>query len=119
MSLKLFVDEDSQAKLLVILLKHAGHNVLTVNEAGLVGLDDEIIFENAKKEERLVLTRNYDDFQTLHQANPNHPGILVIYSDADVSKDMSFKAIVKAIANLEAANIPLANQFISLNQWNY
>jgi hypothetical protein len=32
---------------------------------------------------------------------------------------MSFKAIVNAIANLETANVPLANQFISLNQWNY
>jgi hypothetical protein len=32
---------------------------------------------------------------------------------------MSFKAIVRAIANLEAAKVPLANQFISLNHWNY
>jgi hypothetical protein len=32
---------------------------------------------------------------------------------------MGFKAIVKAIANLETANVPLANQFISLNHWNY
>jgi hypothetical protein len=32
---------------------------------------------------------------------------------------MSFKEIVKAIANLEAAMMPLANQFISLKQWNY
>ena len=44
---------------------------------------------------------------------------LYINRDANRSKDMSFKAIVRAIANLEAANIPLANQFISLNQWNY
>lgn len=29
---------------------------------------------------------------------------------------MSFQAIVKAIANLEAALIPLSNQFIALNQ---
>jgi hypothetical protein len=32
---------------------------------------------------------------------------------------MSRKAIVTAIANLEAANMPLAHQFILLNQWNY
>jgi hypothetical protein len=32
---------------------------------------------------------------------------------------MSFQAIIKAIANLEAAHIPLTNQFIALNHWNY
>jgi hypothetical protein len=32
---------------------------------------------------RLVLTRNYDDFQSLHEKNPIHPGILVIYGDAN------------------------------------
>jgi hypothetical protein len=42
-----------------------------------------------------------------------------VYRDADSSKDMSFKAIVGAIANLEAASFPLANQFVSVNQWNY
>jgi hypothetical protein len=32
---------------------------------------------------------------------------------------MSRQDIDKAIANLEAAKIPLQNQFISLNHWNY
>jgi hypothetical protein len=32
---------------------------------------------------------------------------------------MSRKELVKAIANLEEADITFANQFISLNQWNY
>lgn len=117
MSLKLLVDEDSQAKLLVTLL--AGHDVLSVNAAALSGQSDAVVFDYARKERRLVLTGNYDDFQVLHEANPVHPGILVVYRDANRSKDMSFKAIVRVIANLEAANIPLANQFISLNQWNY
>jgi hypothetical protein len=48
-----------------------------------------------------------------------HPGVLVIYGDANYAKDMNYKDIVRAIANLEAANFPLANQFISLNHWNY
>ena len=119
MSLKLLVDEDSQAKLLVTLLSRAGHDVVTVNGVGLSGEADLTVFAYAKREGRLVLTRNYDDFQELHEANPVHPGVLVVCQDDDFSKDMSFKEIVKAIANLEAANIPLANQFISLNHWNY
>ena len=98
LSLKLLVDEDSQAQLLVTLLKKAGHNVVTVNEARLSGEDDSIVFNYARREERLVLTRNYDDFQELHEANPDHSGVLVVCQDDDFSKDMSFKEIVKAIA---------------------
>ncbi|WP_255413993.1 hypothetical protein [Pleurocapsa sp. CCALA 161] len=43
----------------------------------------------------------------------------MVYQEADPLKKMSFKIIVFAIANLEAAQIPLQNQFISLNHWNY
>jgi hypothetical protein len=32
---------------------------------------------------------------------------------------MSRQAIIKAIANLEAAALDLSNQFIALNHWNY
>ena len=45
----------------------------------------------------------------LHQINPNHPGILAVYRNADRFKNMSFKDIVKAISNLEAAGISLTN----------
>ncbi len=119
MSLKLLIDEDSKAKLLVILLLQAGHNVLTVNDAGLSGQTDRIVFDYARKEGRLVLTRNYDDFQVLHEANSFHPSILVVYHDDNYSKNMSHKEIIKAITNLETAKIPLANHFIALNHWNY
>ena len=119
MSLNLLIDEDSQAKLLVTLLLQAGHDVLTVNDAGLSGQADSVVFDYARKERRLVLTRNYDDFQALHQANSLHPGILVVYHDDNYSKNMSHQEIVNAIANLETAGIPLANQFIALNHWNY
>ena len=119
MSLKLLIDEDSQAKLLVTLLLQAGHNVVTVNSARLSGQTDRIVFDYACKEGRLVLTRNYDDFQALHKMTSNHPGILVVYHDDDYSKNMTHNEITKAIANLETAKISLANQFIALNHWNY
>ena len=119
MSLQLLIDEDSQDKRLVKLLRDVGHNVVTVNELELMGQPDSVIFASARNSNRLILTFNCDDFQFLHEGNPNHPGILVIYHNADLSKNMSFKAIVKAIANLEASMISLTKQFISLNQWNY
>ena len=137
MSLRLLLDEDSQAQLLVKLLTLAGHDVLTINQASLTGSSDEVVLECTRKERRILLTHNCDDFEELHLANPIHPGILAIYRDDNLLKNMSFKAIVKAIANLEAAQFSLAGhsvtgllcfgrrfrntpgQFVNLNQWNY
>jgi hypothetical protein len=67
----------------------------------------------------VLLARNCSDFQELHQLNSSHYGILAIYQDAAPSKNMSYLAIVKAIGNLEAAGLDLANQFMVLNQWSY
>jgi predicted nuclease of predicted toxin-antitoxin system len=119
LSLKLIVDEDAQDKLLVKLLRNAGHDVITVNEAGLMSSSDPIVLDYARTNERLLLTYNCDDFEELHEAQPLHPGIFVVYRNNNSSKNMSFKDIVKAIANLEASEIPLVNQFIALNHWNY
>ena len=119
MSLRLLIDEDSQAKPLVNLLRSAGHDVVTVNEADLMSLPDPVVLDYARENNRVVLTRNCRDFELLHETNPNHSGIFGVYQDANPKKKLSRKAIVKAIANLEASGIPLSNQFISLNSWNY
>ena len=119
MSLKFLVDENTQDKLLIKLLRQAGHDVLIVNEANLMGEDDPTVLDYARRNQRIVLTYNSDDFEELHEASSQHSGIIGIYRDDKYSKNMSFKQIVKAIANLEAAQISLARQFVSLNQWNY
>ena len=119
MSLRLLVDEDSQAKPLVNLLRGASHDVETVNEASLMSQPDPVILDYARQNNRVLLTRNCRDFRALHQEDPNHPGILAVYREANPSKNMSRQAVVKAIANLETAEVPLANQFIPLNQWNF
>jgi predicted nuclease of predicted toxin-antitoxin system len=119
LSLRLLIDEDTQAKLFVTLLKQAGHDVIIVNEVNLMGQKDSVILNFARQNNRLLITQNCDDYEALHQTNPIHPGILAVYNNTNPSKNMSFSAMVKAISNLEAASIPLANQFISLNHWNY
>lgn len=119
MSLFLLLDEDSQAKHLLNLLRMAGHDVMTANEANISGYPDEKVLEYARDHRRVLLTRNCADFQELHQTNPNHPGILAVYQDADPSKNMSYQAIAKAINNLETSGLVLTNQFIILNQWTY
>lgn len=118
-SLRMLLDEDSQAKYLVNLLEAAGHNVVTVNVAGLMNRSDSNVLDYARQDERILLTRNCNDFQELHQANSVHPGILAVYQGSDPSKNMSYQEIVKAIANLELVDYSLNNQFVILNQWKY
>lgn len=119
MSLNLLIDEDSLAKYLVNLLKKAAHNVITVQDVKLMGKPDSIVLDYARENKRILLTRNCADFQNLHQANSIHSGILAVYQDANLSKNMSYSAIVKAITNLENSNYNLTNQFVILNHWNY
>ena len=119
MSLKLLIDEDSQALSLVKTLQKANHDVLTVNEANLTGQPDNIVLEYAAQNNRIVLTRNCRDFKALHESNATHSGIFAVYQEANPLKKMNRKDIANAIMNLEAAQIPLKNQFISFNHWNY
>ena len=119
MSLPLLPDEDSQAKYLVNMLKTAGHAVLTVNEANIAGFPDDSVLDYARQHNRILLTRNCNDFQVLHQADPVYPGILAIYQNAETAKNMSYQTIVKAISNLESAGTDLVNQFVILNQWQF
>ncbi len=113
------LDEDSQAKPLVKLLRDAGHDVVTVNEVGLTSQPDPVVLDYATQNDRLLLTHNCHDFEVLHQERSLHPGILVVYQNDDRAKNMSRSNDLAAIANLEATNIPLENQFISLNAWRY
>ena len=66
-------------------LRNLGHDVLTVREAGNADLaipDDEVL-AFATAEARVVLTLNRRDFIQLHNAQPNHAGIIVCTYDAD------------------------------------
>ena len=108
-----------KSKRLISVLRKAANEVLTINEIGLAGSSDDVVLDYARAKNWIFLTHNCDDFEDLHKINSNHPGILAVYRHANRFKNMSFKDIVKAISNLEAAGIPLVNQFISLNHWNY
>lgn len=80
---------------------------------------DASVLDFARQNERVLLTRNCNDFQELHQSNSAHEGILAVYQDGEISKNMNYQQIVKAIANLELAEYALKHQFIILNQWSY
>ncbi len=119
MSLRLLVDEDSQAKILVTLLRKDGHDVLTAGAAGLTGKRDVMVFAYAVREQRVILTHNCIDFRALHNAAPNHPGILCVYEYAEDSKNMTYSEVVRAIATIQKSEWNVAGDFVAVSNWNF
>ena len=68
-------------------LRRLGHEVLTTHEAGEAGksVPDEQVLAFATAEARALVTLNRKHFIHLHNANPDHAGIIVCSLDLDFS----------------------------------
>ena len=113
--MNLYLDDDSAKASLVNLLKKAGHQVTTPANIGLAGVSDPRHLMYVLQNRLVLLTRNHDDFEDLHfllhAGGGRHSGVLVVRLDNDPSRDMKDREIAKAIANLERAQVPAANEF--------
>ena|SRR5688572_13210509 len=119
--MKLYVDEDSVRELLLRLLRRASHDIEVPSDIGFVGRSDPANLRYAISSNRSLLSANHDDFAELHdlilQAGGTHPGILIVRYDNDTRRDLSPRGIVTAISHLLAADGPIENEFIILNDW--
>jgi len=119
--MRLYLDDDSASARLANLLRQAGHDVQLPSEAGLSGADDPVHLTHAVLENRVVLSGNHDDFENLHNLamamQGRHPGILIVRKDNDPKRDLSEAGIVRAIRNLLASGLSIANHFYILNHW--
>jgi predicted nuclease of predicted toxin-antitoxin system len=119
--MNLYLDDDCASRLLTRLLSQAGHNVQLPVDVNMSGAADPSHLTHAIRESRVLLTANYDDFEQLHdlviQAAGHHPGILVIRKENNPKRDLTPRGIVRAIGNFEAANVPIADQFVIVNHW--
>lgn len=119
--MKLYLDDDSAKAALVARLQHAGHQVVQPLDAGMSGAADPRHLLYAVGNDLVLLTRNHDDFEDLHNlvsgTGGHHTGILVVRYDNDPSRDMKDADIVRAIANLESAGVPIRHEFHILNHW--
>ena len=119
--MRLYLDDDSAANLLARLLRKAGHDVRLPMDVGLSGEDDPVHLRHAALDQRALITGNYRDFENLHplvvDLGGHHAGVLVVRRDNDPNRDMPPPQVARALRNLIAANVPIADQYIVLNHW--
>jgi predicted nuclease of predicted toxin-antitoxin system len=119
--MRLYLDDDSVAALLITLLRRAGHDAQVPADVGQAGEADPVHLAHAIRQDRVLLSHNYDDFKLLHDlimtAGGHHPGLLVVRKDNNPQRDLSPAGIVRAIARLLAAGVPVADTYHVLNHW--
>jgi hypothetical protein len=68
-----------------------------------------------------VLTRDYEDFEDLHDlvmsAGGHHPGMLVVRFDNDPRHNLTGRGIAGAINKLESSGVLIPDRIHVLNQW--
>jgi hypothetical protein len=120
-TMRLYLDDDITAAILVLTLRRAVHDVRTPAEARLSGASDAVHFRQAIQEERILLSRNYRDFRDLHAlvlaAKGHHPGILLVRRDNAANRNMKPGDVVRALRNLELAQFDMTDNCLALNQW--
>lgn len=119
--MRLYLDDDSASALLTRLLRQAGHDVRLPAEIGMSGENDAVHLTHAVLERRVLISRNHDDFEELHNlvmaVEGHHPGVLVVRKDNDPKRDLKIPGIVRAIAKLLATGVPVDDHFYVLNHW--
>jgi predicted nuclease of predicted toxin-antitoxin system len=119
--MNLYLDDNSVKASLANLLRRAGHHVTLPTDLGLGGASDPRRLASCAGPGFVLLTRGQDDFLDLHDlvqaTHGSHAGILVVCADNDPARDMKDGDIVRAIANLEAARVPIENDLNILNHW--
>jgi hypothetical protein len=120
--MRLYIDDDSVDPVLIRLLRRDGQDVQIPADVGSVGGSDQAHLAHAIREHRAVLTRNYDDFDDLHDlvvlaARGHHEGILVVRYDNNPRNNMSPGDIARALRNLESAGVAIADSLHELNHW--
>jgi predicted nuclease of predicted toxin-antitoxin system len=120
--MRLYIDDDSVDPGLLRLLRRDGHDAQAPVDVGLAGSSDQVHLAHAIRSQRAVLTRNYRDFETLHElvvlaAMGHHEGVLVVRFDNNPRNNMSSGDIARALRNLESASVAIADSYHELNHW--
>lgn len=119
-SLRFHLDEDCQAHALASALRQHGIDVVTTNEAGLSGIDDETQLRQASEHGRVIISNNIRDFVALHARwltegnNPAHAGIVIF-----AQQEFSIGETVRRLTRLSRSLSPeeMKNRLEWLSSW--
>jgi len=118
---RLYLDDDVASRLLANLLRNTGNDVQLPSEAAISGKPDPVHLTYAIGEDRICITKNYEDYLILHnlirRAQGHHPGIIVVRQENDPTRDLTARGIVRAVRNLAAAGVSTRDEYIVLNHW--
>jgi hypothetical protein len=78
-----FYTDEHVSKAIIQGLRQRGVDVLTVVEAGTLGVTDEAHLERARQEERVIFTQD-DDFLRLHASGLEHSGIVYAHQETAI-----------------------------------
>jgi predicted nuclease of predicted toxin-antitoxin system len=81
--MKLKLDENLDARL-VSVLRQSGHDVATVREQGLMGIDDQALYAHCKSETRILVTLDLDFASILRYPPGTSSGIVVFRAPDDL-----------------------------------
>ena len=118
--LRFQLDEDCQALALASALRQHGIDVMTTNEAGLSGVDDETQLREAAGHDRVIVTNNIRDFVPLHsrwltEGRPAHAGI-VVFAQQESSIGETVRRLAHLSRTLSAEQ--MKNRLEWLNSWS-
>ena len=119
--MRLYLDDDLDGNVLLDLLRHAGHVVVSPRAVGNRGIEDPAHLRYAADGDLVLLTANAQDFLALHvqwrENGQDHAGMLLVYRENNPQRDMTFQEMARAVSRLEQSGIPLRNTYHNLNFW--
>ena len=106
--MRIHLDDNFADRALAGALRKVGHTVFRPADLGMIGASDAKHLERAIREDLVMVTKDRDDFQELHDlvvtCGGQHPGIIVVRYENDSRRDMRTRHIIKAIGKLEKSS---------------
>jgi predicted nuclease of predicted toxin-antitoxin system len=99
-NVKLLLDENISPKVAEILREQDGLDAIHVRDRALLEAADHVVLERAFAEDRVLVTKNVDDFVRLARARELHAGIILV-EDGDLVRDEQLHVLRAAIATLQ------------------
>jgi predicted nuclease of predicted toxin-antitoxin system len=100
-NVKLLLDENLSPRVAEILRNEDGLDAVHIRDRGLLEATDPEVLERAYAEDRVLATKNVDDFVKLARARELHPGVILL-EDGDLVRAEQLRVLRVAVAALQA-----------------